>query len=381
MINLNKEDRLAFIESIKNDNVKLAFIESIKNDNVKDFCFFVHSNFFYFDTNENYFIRTASRLGKYNIVKFLSQQPEVDITAYNNSVLRGSITSKNIKLINFILDNENVDPSDFDNEAICLATKLNLSSILERLLNDDRVDPNVSNSLPIQLALINKEYDILSLLIKSDKVFLFDVDNYYIFNVISANKFNDLFHICLKKINPSDIFFDKIIAGIIASNNSELLSFILSNYKIPQTKIKKALFNYIHISEKEVNVLLLNKLKEINKKDINELTFSTIFYHKNNFLKYLVDNYKKYINFNDKLLKQAILKYNLNALKIIINSNKLDLNKKYNLNLKILNREEDGNKIIEYIFNTELKESIKTFDKDIYNELMNKYISKNINQF
>ncbi|PRP78365.1 gamma-glutamyl phosphate reductase [Planoprotostelium fungivorum] len=121
---------------------------------------------------DNYAIRMASSYGYTEIVRMLMAHPNVDPSAEGNRAIKAASHGVHTEVVELLLAHSNVDPSVEDNIAIRQVAMLDTDDlrVLELLLADPRVDPSACNNNAIRSAASRGDINMIRLLLTDPRV-------------------------------------------------------------------------------------------------------------------------------------------------------------------------------------------------------------------
>ncbi|ORY41923.1 ankyrin [Rhizoclosmatium globosum] len=140
----------------------------------------LQTKYFNVHCQEERALRWAARKDELDIVKFLVEKYDADVTAQDNYALHTVATEKDcsIQMIEYLLSHPKVDPSVGGSAVLARVIQRNLVSIVIRLLSDPRVDPSTHGNLAIRVAVESGNIDIVKLLLADPRVNPSDHGNY-----------------------------------------------------------------------------------------------------------------------------------------------------------------------------------------------------------
>jgi hypothetical protein len=123
-------------------------------------------------TFENYAaLKAAVRMGQYEMVQRLLEEPRVDAGNNRNFLLLRSIAYRDHRMMQILLNNPKLNPSDRDGTFLMEAVEVSDYFILEKLL--DRMDnPSANGNIALRLALRKKDMKMIRMLLAHPNISL-----------------------------------------------------------------------------------------------------------------------------------------------------------------------------------------------------------------
>jgi hypothetical protein len=172
----NKEIQFPFFSLIET-YVSQSSLESLAKYSRKDefqrlFNYFTNSFPGWFDpsSKSQIFLRFACRCGLFDVVQYLLQFPNVDVTVKDWVCFRDACANGYLDIVQLLLRHPRVDPAALNNQSIQWASENGHFQVVQLLLQYPTVDPICNDYHCIRKAIENDHRDVLIVFLNDQRV-------------------------------------------------------------------------------------------------------------------------------------------------------------------------------------------------------------------
>jgi len=170
-----------------------------------------------------------------------------------NSIFAEACALGQIAIVKTMLINPNIDPSHQNNKALNNAVEYKQYNIVKLLIDSNRVNQNIIHNCALRIAIANNNIMMVKLLFTDPRL---DISDFNLLNIQNIMKNQEIFEYILNSNNINHIFINKCIYSYLISNNIEKIKDLVNHPKFRKnTLFPHYEYNYILISRVNINDL------------------------------------------------------------------------------------------------------------------------------
>lgn len=167
-----------------------------------------------------------------------------------NSIFAEACALGQIVIVKKMLENPNINPSHQNNKALNNAVDCKQYQIVKLLVHSDRVDQNIISNSALRIAVENNNIMMVELLFSDQRL---DISNMNLLNIQNIMKNQEIFEFILNSNNINHVFINKCIYSYLIHNNIDKIKKIIKHPKFRKNTLFPN-YEYGHIILSRVNI-------------------------------------------------------------------------------------------------------------------------------